>query len=252
MRETGRGFPDAAYLQPLSLALGISITEIVNGELTQPERAAKQADDALLSALEYAKRMRRTVLSVLLAIAGVACLLSPLYVIGADAYMLVVAAFLIAGAMALQFWRKGISAKSGRILAAAALLMALVLQALPISAVLVFKGPTYYNRNLYSCFDPMLVGYANFGPGLSAVLTAVTLVLLSVLLLGKRNGLRNGVFVCTVVSGVFMLVPPVLMGGEYMTPAALVVVLLQLWKGNPLISILSGTALYMLMVQNGF
>ena len=34
--------------------------------------------------------------------------------------------------------------------------------------------------------------------------------------------------------------------------SSLVVVLLQLWKGNPLISILSGTALYMLRVQNGF
>ena len=48
--ETGRGFPDVAYLQPLSQVLGISITEIVNGEriqtdtniTTQPAPSAKK------------------------------------------------------------------------------------------------------------------------------------------------------------------------------------------------------------------
>ena len=49
--ETGRGFPDAVYLQPLSQALELSITEIVNGTLTIPETAEKQIDDALLAAL---------------------------------------------------------------------------------------------------------------------------------------------------------------------------------------------------------
>ena len=82
--ETGRGFPDAVYLQPLSQTLGISITEIVNGELTQPENAARQADDALLSALAYGRRMRRSVAAAVLALVGVALSLSPMYVLGAN------------------------------------------------------------------------------------------------------------------------------------------------------------------------
>lgn len=226
--ETGRGFPDAAYLQPLAQALGVSVTEIVNGELTQPENAARQADDAVLSTLKYCRQMLRTVAAVLLAIAGIAFSASPMYVVGANVGLLtVLGVFLLALAAAVRFWKKGPSPKLAQIMAAVLLLIALVLQALPVSAVLVFKGPDYYNRNLYSCFDPMLLGYANFGPSLSAVLTAVCFVLLTVLLLTKKSGMRNGIFVCTIVAGVFMLVPLALMGGEYMTPAALAVILLQ-------------------------
>ena len=226
--ETGRGFPDAAYLQPLAQALGLSVTEIVNGELIQPEIAARQADDAVLSTLKYGRQMLRTVAAVLLATVGAAFTASPMYAVGANVGLLAaLGVFLLALAAAVRFWKKGPSSRLAQLLAAVLLLIALVLQALPGSAVLVFAGPDYYDRNLYSCFDPMLCGYANFSPGLSAVLTAMCFVLLTVLLLTRKNGMRNSVFVCTIMAGVFMLVPPVLLGGEYMTPSAVAVVLLQ-------------------------
>lgn len=226
--ETGRGFPDAAYLQPLAQTLGLSVTEIVNGELTQPEIAAKQADDALLSALKYSRQMGKTVAAVLLAIAGVALLASPLYVLGEEAaYLPVLGVFFLALAAVLQFCKNGPSTRLAQLLAGLTMVAAVVLQVLPISAVLVFRGPTYYNRNLYSCFDLTLVGYANGAPFLSAVLTVVILVLMAVVWIGKKNGLRNGIFVCTIVSGALMLVPPVLFGLEYLTAAGLAITLLQ-------------------------
>lgn len=225
--ETGRGFPDAVYLQPLSQALGISITEIVNGELTQPENAARQADDALLSALAYGRRMRRSVAAAVLALVGVALSLSPMYVLGANVdQLMVLGLFLLAMAAMLQFWKKGPSPKLAQILSVIALLAAVVLQALPVSAVLVFRGPTYYNRNLYSCFDLMLWGYANFAPGLAAILAVAALILLVLLLLGKKGNMRNSIFVCMILSGLLMPLPMLLLGGEYGTPASLAAALL--------------------------
>lgn len=226
--ETGRGFPDAAYLQPLSQALGVSITEIVNGELTQPELAAKQADDAVLSTLKYGRQMLKSIAAALLALVGGALAISPMYVLGAYVgHLAVLGLFLLALAAMLQFWKKGPSPKVAQLLAALAMLCAVVLQALPYSAVLVFKGPDYYKRNLYSCFDLTPWGYANFAPGLSALLTVAVLIMLSVTLLGKKDHLRNGIFVCMILAGLLMLVPALLFGAEYSTPSAVAVMLLH-------------------------
>ena len=227
--ETGRGFPDAVYLQPLSQALGISITEIVNGELTHPETAAKQADDALLAALSYSKSMSNTFISVILAILGAAFLIAPLYVTGVNtSYFPILSLLSLLCAAALRFQKSRLFPTASRILAAAASLMALVLQALPVSAVLVFKGPDYYNRNLYSCFDPMLWGYASFGPPLSALLNVAVLILLALVYLGKKNSLRNGVYICTILSALLMAIGPLLLGNDYWTAGRIVVIFLQL------------------------
>lgn len=227
--ETGRGFPDAAYLQPLSRALGISITEIVNGELTHPETAARQADDALLAALTYSKQMSGTFVSVLLAIAGFALLIAPQYVTGVNTdYLPILGTLSLLCAVVLRFHKKWPLPKASGIIAAGASLVALVLQILPISAVLVFEGPGYYNRNLYSCFDPMLWGYASFGPPLSALLSVAVLVLLALVHLGKKYTLRNAAYICTVLSALLMVIGPVMLGGDYWSVGRIAVIFLQL------------------------
>ena len=110
--ETGRGFPDAAYLQPLAQALGLSVTEIVNGELMQPEIAARQADDAVLSTLKCGRQMLRTVAAVLLATVGAAFTASPMYAVGANVGLLAaLGVFLLALAAAVRFWKKGPSSR---------------------------------------------------------------------------------------------------------------------------------------------
>ena len=147
--ETGRGFPDAAYLQPLSQALDLSIAEIVNGERTHPETAAKQTDDALLAALAYSKGMQSTFIAVLLGILGLCFLVAPMYVTGINTTCFpALGALLLACAAVMKFWKKWPSPALSGYMAGGVSLAALVLQALPVSAVLVFKGPGYYNRDL--------------------------------------------------------------------------------------------------------
>ena len=225
--ETGRGFPDAAYLQPLAQALELSITEIVNGELTRPETAAQQADDAVLSMFRYGRKMLWTVATVLLAVAGAMLLLSPLYALGQGAgCLLVLGVYFLILAAVLPRLRKGGSPKLMQNLALAMLPICLVLQMLPVSAALVFTGPGYYNRELYSCFDLMLWGNAVFGPTLSGLLTVVLIPMSVILRIRETDRLRNAIFVCTILAGVFMLISPLLYGLEYLTVVGLIIVLL--------------------------
>ena len=227
--ETGRGFPDAVYLQPLSQALELSITEIVNGTLTMPETAEKQTDDALLTALTYSKGMSSTFTAVLLAITGLCFLIAPMCVTGINtSYFPALGALLLACAIVVKLWKKWPSPIYSRYIAGGLSLTALVLQILPVSAVLVFRGPDYYNRNMYSCFDLMLVGYASLGPFLSAILNILLLVMLLVVILRKKTGLCNTIFICTLLSALLMAIGPILLGGDYWSIGRAAVILLQL------------------------
>ena len=223
--ETGKGLPETSLLQPLANILGISITEIVNGERTRPEEAARQADDALLAAMRYGKRMASPVTGVLLLICGTILALAPLAVTGISPLLL----WSISGVTyvwgILQFWNKWPSARVARIVALILLTAALVLQTLPGSAVLIFAGPDYRNVEYYSCFDLMIVGYGMFMPFLSGVLTAITVLLMMIGLAARKRGLQSKVFVCTIVSAVFMLLP-ILMSPEYVTLMGYFVILL--------------------------
>lgn len=228
--ETGKGFPETALLQSLAQVLEISITEIVNGELTQPETAAKQADDALLSAMNYAKGMGNTILSVLLFICGGIFAVAPLVVVAASTMLMWgISALCFAWAVVLH-WNKWPSPKLAQIISVVLLAGALVLQMIPGSAVMHFAaGPEETIAKYVSCFDPLLWGYAMFMPPLSAVLTVVTLIMALVCLIWKKDGLRGKVFVCTIVAGVFMLLP-LLFGGKYLTMMGFFVVLLQFFS----------------------
>ena len=88
--ETGRGFPDVSILDRLANTLDVTITEIVNGERNDPENATSESDQAVLSALGYARGMLRTLITVILAVAGVALFFAPLVVLGANNGMLMV------------------------------------------------------------------------------------------------------------------------------------------------------------------
>lgn len=215
--ETGKGFPDAAFWEPLAQALEITVTELVNGEDTQPQTAARQADDAVLSAMRYTKRMGAAVSATLMAAGGVFFTLAPLVASGVPtAALWAVAACLFYGAV-LQFWGAWPSRRVSQAIAAGALLGALVLECLPGSAVLVFAGPEGSTLEYCACFDFILLwGNAHFAPFLAAALTAVTAVLMAVLLIGKKEKLRNPIFVCTVVAAALMVLP-LLLGAKWLT-----------------------------------
>lgn len=223
--ETGKGFPDSSLLQPLAKELELSITEIVNGERTAPEAAAKQADDALLTAMNYCKRMGDPVLGVLLLICGTIFALAPLYVSGTPNILLWGISAVCYAWGVMQYWNRWPSARAVQLLAVVCLVAALILQAIPGSAVLIFAGPDYRSVSYYSCFHPILVGYANFMPFFSAVLNAVNVLMALVMLVWKKDSLRNKVYICTIVAAVFMLLP-VLLSAEFVTLMGYFVVLL--------------------------
>ncbi len=91
----------------------------------------------------------------------------------------------------------------------------ILLEALPYGAVLNFArapeegGGTF--RTTYSYFDPLPYGYANFGPFLTAVLSAVMLLLLLFAFFIRRFGLLKAVFVLNILAVLTSLMP-LLMG----------------------------------------
>ena len=77
-------------------------------------------------------------------------------------------------------------------------MVAIVLELLPYGAVLNFARPAEDGtigsfKELYSYFDLMPFGYANFGPLLTAILTCVLLVLGAILLFGKKDKMLKGI-----------------------------------------------------------
>ncbi len=221
--ETGRGFPDVGLLEPLAAALGTSVAELLTGEpLTEEEKAA-QSDSALLESLRYTRRMGRKIAAVLLAIAGVLLLLTPLFLaVRTPALCLVGAGLLVLAAEAA--WWKGPPLRLGRFSSAllrpgtaragtvVCLGIAFVLELTPYGAVLNFArmaedGTIGRFRETYSYFSLMPFGYANFFPLLTGVLTVLLLFLSLVQLFRPRERLGNALFVLDIVGVVFSLLP---------------------------------------------
>ena len=67
--------------------------------------------------------------------------------------------------------------KKTRILALIINGAALILEALPISAVLIFATPDATHRRTFAYFDMILFGYANFAPVITARLSVISSLL---------------------------------------------------------------------------
>lgn len=72
--------------------------------------------------------------------------------------------------------------KKTRILALIINGAALILEALPISAVLIFATPDATHRRTFAYFDMILFGYANFAPVFTAWLSVISSILALILL----------------------------------------------------------------------
>ena len=101
--------------------------------------------------------------------------------------------------------------------------VALVLEMLPIGAVMVFAtSPTERTIEVYSYFSMLPVGYANFAPLLTGILT-ILIILLGVIALfrfDKAASIRRTIFVCSIISLLFSIVPVFLFGTVGMTAAS--------------------------------
>ena len=223
--ETGRGFPDVSILDRLANTLDVTITEIVNGERNDPENVTSESDQAVLSALGYARGMLRTLITVILAVAGVALFFAPLVVLGANNGMLMVSgAGLLAMSALVYFLRKIGQQKRSRWLAFGFLLFSLILELIPGSAVLIFApGPNERIVEYISCFDLTLVGYANAAPFLVAILTALSTIFSLLILFGIGLKLKNSAYIITILAAIFMLLPVIFFGLPYFPPMALAI-----------------------------
>lgn len=224
--ETGRGFPDVGVLEPLAKELGVSITELMNGERFDPEKISSQADSAVMETLRYIKQMSRKTFGVIVVIIGACLTAAPLYTTFAGFPIMILGVFVVSGGV-FMLATKGTnrSIKIPKIalefISLGALAAAIVLELLPNGAILWrWPGPgTEEYCEYYSYFDPMTYGSGHLSPLITAVLTVVVTILsiIALILGSKHTKLRNALFICLIVTTAISMCPA-LFGFKYVTP----------------------------------
>lgn len=225
--ETGKGLPDTSLLKPLGDVLGVSVTELLSGKKIEEVDMKEQADNIILEALNYSKRMLASVISVTIFIIGIAFIISPLF-LASKSYIWTLGLIIVAIAILYIYTRKrGYSMKAtDRVYYLAALALqgiALVLEVLPIGVVMVFAtSPTKQTIEVYSYFSLLPVGYANFTPLLTGILTILIILLGAIALFrfDRAASIRKTIFVCSIISLLFSIVPLFLFGTVGMTVAS--------------------------------
>lgn len=225
--ETGKGLPDTSLLKPLGDVLGVSVTELLSGKEIEEVDMKERADNIILEALNYSKRMLASVIGTILFIIGIAFIISPLF-LASQSHIWALGIIIVVGTTLYSCIRKrGYSMKvTDRVYYLAALALqgvALVLEMLPIGAVMVFAtSSTERTIEVYSYFSMLPVGYANFAPLLTGILT-ILIILLGVIALfrfDKAASIRRTIFVCSIISLLFSIVPVFLFGTVGMTAAS--------------------------------
>lgn len=225
--ETGKGLPDTSLLKPLGDVLGVSVTELLSGKKIEEVDMKERADNIILEALNYSKRMLASVISVTIFIIGIAFIISPLF-LASKSYIWTLGLIIVAIAILYIYTRKrGYSMKAtDRVYYLAALALqgiALVLEVLPIGVVMVFAtSPTKQTIEVYSYFSLLPVGYANFTPLLTGILTILIILLGAIALFrfDRAASIRKTIFVCSIISLLFSIVPLFLFGTVGMTVAS--------------------------------
>ena len=187
----------------------------------------EQADNIILESLNYSKRMLASVISVIIFIIGIAFIISPLFLVS-QSYIWTLGLIIVAIAILYIYTRKKRDSmkatnRAYHLSALALQGIALILEILPIGAVMVFAtSPTKQTIEVYSYFSLLPVGYANFTPLLTGILT-VLIILLGVIALFKFDNAasrRKAMFVCSVISLLLSIVPLFLFGTVGMTAAS--------------------------------
>lgn len=225
--KTGKGLPDTSLLKPLGDVLGVSVTELLSGKKIEEVDMKERADNIILEALNYSKRMLASVISVTIFIIGIAFIISPLF-LASKSYIWTLGLIIVAIAILYIYTRKrGYSMKAtDRVYYLAALALqgiALVLEVLPIGVVMVFAtSPTKQTIEVYSYFSLLPVGYANFTPLLTGILTILIILLGAIALFrfDRAASIRKTIFVCSIISLLFSIVPLFLFGTVGMTVAS--------------------------------
>ena len=225
--ETGKGLPDTSLLKPLGDVLGVSITELLSGKRIEEVDMKEQADNIILESLNYSKRMLASVISVIIFIIGIAFIISPLFLVS-QSYIWTLGLIIVAIAILYIYTRKKRDSmkatnRAYHLSALALQGIALILEILPIGTVMVFAtSPTKQTIEVYSYFSLLPVGYANFTPLLTGILTILIILLGAIALFrfDRAASIRKTIFVCSIISLLFSIVPLFLFGTVGMTVAS--------------------------------
>lgn len=225
--ETGKGLPDTSLLKPLGDILGVSVSELLSGKIIEDEKMKDQSDKIILESLNYSKRMFASTVGVIFFIIGIALIVSPLFSASQN-YAWILGIAIAAAAIFCTYMRKeeySMRAKNKVYYLAAIMFQcaALILEILPIGAVMVFAaGPDQRITEIYSYFSMLPLGYANVTPMLTGILTVVIIVLgvISVFKFDIASKLKKSVFICSVLSFLFSIIPLFLFGKIGMTAAS--------------------------------
>ena len=94
--------------------------------------------------------------------------------------------------------------------------VALFLEVLPYGAVLVFAEPTGEgSRHLYSYFDLVPFGYANFAPLICAILTVIIFILSAICLFFGAKNLLGTIFGLSLAATLISVAPLILFGARF-------------------------------------
>lgn len=209
--ETGKGMPDPSLLAPLAAALGISADELLAGECQQAAAEARPEQD-FADTFRYIRDIFAKAFNPMLILIGAVLVLAPLFVTAGSVlgYWAIGLIFISTGSLRLWLTKKHIrlSSKACRSMAAAAGAAALGLELLPTATAMIFAdGPDRTVVRTFSCFSLIPLGYANFSPMLTGILTAVSVFTGIILLLRRQESGQNAVFFCTAAALIFSLLP---------------------------------------------
>ncbi len=174
--------------------------------------------------------------NLILILIGTVLLLSPLFLAGKNYW---VAGIVFMGIAALRIYaeKRGkkvkLTDKSFYAVSIILQIAALILELLPFGAVLVFAaGPTETVTHTYSYFNLALVGYANFTPLLTGILS-ISIVILGIIALCRYDSAKkckSAVFICSVIAAVLSLVPLLLFGSVGMTTISYIITMMMVFS----------------------
>lgn len=220
--ETGKGLPEPSLLRPLSELLGVSVGELLSGERLADGEVKERADAIILDSLRYSGRTAARAVNGLLLFLGFVLLVVPLYTthIGPSRWLWILGALLILWEVfRILLRKKGKSLRlHDRVLYGVSVLaetLALVIEILPVGAVMAFASFDGLRLSTFSFFSLVPVGYANFIPFLTGILTALALLLsvLSILKWETSPRKRNAAFLSVLFAAALFLLSPLVFGG---------------------------------------
>lgn len=237
--ETGKGMPEISLLQPLAAVLDTSVGELLEGEPIVREQLSQKSDEIIMDALRYSGEMLRKIIKWMLLTAGIIVLLLGTVVTGSSYWIYVIPGVgMVAAGLLLGIYggrqrkmvRKGAERmkKWISVIAIVCLAAALVMEILPIGAVLVFAaGPDERIKESFSYFSLTPFGYANFFPLFAGIATAAAVLCCLIGILFEKEKLKNTAFILNISALIFSLLP-FLMSRDYMNLFSWIISLLLL------------------------